>query len=130
MIEFIVQDQCAQCNACVAICPTNVFDAIDGGIPVIARPEQCQTCFMCELYCDADAIYVGGDCLRIEGADQDAVRASGLMGQFRRDSGWGEWGDDPRYRNEHWRMEGIFLRARDVDQQRKAEASASQKLGV
>jgi NAD-dependent dihydropyrimidine dehydrogenase PreA subunit len=34
---------------------------MNGDVPVIARPEDCQTCFMCELYCRADALYVGPD---------------------------------------------------------------------
>jgi NAD-dependent dihydropyrimidine dehydrogenase PreA subunit len=28
------------------------------GMPVIARQSQCQTCFMCEAYCPADALFV------------------------------------------------------------------------
>jgi hypothetical protein len=41
-------------------------------------------------------------------------RHSGWLGQFRRDSGWGEWAEDPRYRNQHWRMDSVFARARQV----------------
>jgi Pyruvate/2-oxoacid:ferredoxin oxidoreductase delta subunit len=36
----------------------NVFSAVKGAPPVVARKEDCQTCFMCELYCPADALYV------------------------------------------------------------------------
>ncbi|MBM7488075.1 NAD-dependent dihydropyrimidine dehydrogenase PreA subunit [Bradyrhizobium canariense] len=28
------------------------------GIPVIARQDDCQTCFLCELYCPEDALWV------------------------------------------------------------------------
>jgi len=42
----------------------------------------------------------------------DTVRASGLLGVYRRDSGWDEWADDPRYANQHWRMEEVFARGR------------------
>jgi NAD-dependent dihydropyrimidine dehydrogenase PreA subunit len=110
MIELVVTDRCTGCNACVKVCPTNVFDPGDR-LPVIARPEDCQTCFMCELYCQADALYVGPDCERQHPADEAAIVASGLLGQFRRESGWDEWADDPRYANEHWRMELVFQRA-------------------
>lgn len=58
MIAEIFADRCTGCDACVAACPTHVLDAGQGAVPVIARIDQCQTCFMCELYCPADAIYV------------------------------------------------------------------------
>jgi len=50
MIELLVNARCTQCNACVAACPMNVFEAVPGGPPRIARPADCQTCYMCELY--------------------------------------------------------------------------------
>jgi NAD-dependent dihydropyrimidine dehydrogenase PreA subunit len=112
MIELIVEDRCTGCDACVQVCPMNVFDASPGGPPVIARPDACETCFLCELYCDADALYVGPDCESRAPADEARLLASGLLGAYRRDSGWGEWADDPRYANQHWRMDGIFARAR------------------
>lgn len=87
---------------------------VASGPPRIARQEDCQTCFMCELYCDADAIYVAPDCEQPTHVDKDAILSSGLLGELRRNHGWGEWADDPRYPNEHWRMESVFLRARDL----------------
>jgi NAD-dependent dihydropyrimidine dehydrogenase PreA subunit len=51
MIELVSPNRCTGCNICVAVCPTNVFDASPDGPPVIARQSSCQTCFMCELYC-------------------------------------------------------------------------------
>jgi len=112
MIEFIVEDRCTACDACVRVCPTNVFDSRPGRRPVIARGEDCQACFICELYCPEDALFVGPDAEAVEGFDPATVAASGLLGQYRRDSGWGEWAGDPRYANQHWRMESIFARAR------------------
>ena len=50
MIEVIDAERCTSCDICVNVCPTNVFDKTDG-IPVIARQSDCQTCFLCELYC-------------------------------------------------------------------------------
>ena len=110
MIELVFDERCTGCNACVAVCPTDVFDAVPGGAPVIARQEDCQTCFMCELYCKADALFVAPDCEAPAPVDRDAILASGLLGQFRRESGWDEWGG--LYPNDHWRMDAIFRRAR------------------
>jgi NAD-dependent dihydropyrimidine dehydrogenase PreA subunit len=112
MIELVVAERCLACNACVEVCPTNVFDTSATGIPVIARQEDCQTCFMCELYCKSDALYVAPDCEQPTPVDASAIVASGLLGQFRRDSGWDEWSED--YPNEHWRMDGVFRRAREL----------------
>ena len=58
MIEVISDERCIDCNLCVKVCPTNVFDAVEGGHPVIARQDDCQTCFLCEAYCPVDAMFV------------------------------------------------------------------------
>ena len=108
MIELIVEDRCEPCGACVEVCPTNVFEQDATGRPVIARQADCQTCFLCEIYCPADALFVDPDCDRPHPTDAAAVTP--LLGQYRRESGWGEWADT--YRNEHWRMGEIFARAR------------------
>ena len=110
MIEFIVEDRCGDCGLCVDVCPRDVFEVGAAGQAVIARAGDCQTCFLCELYCDQDAIYVGPDCERVEGVDPAAVAP--LLGGYRRDSGWGEWA--ATVPNEHWRMGEIFARARSL----------------
>lgn len=38
------------------------------------------------------------------------VVASGLLGQFRRDSGWDEWQNDPRHENQIWQL-GPYIQA-------------------
>jgi NAD-dependent dihydropyrimidine dehydrogenase PreA subunit len=112
VIELVLADRCTDCGACVRVCPTDVFDP-GADRPVIARQADCQTCFLCELYCEADALYVAPDCEGpTPGLDPAALLAAGLVGQYRRDSGWGEWA--VRYANEHWRMEEIFARGRGV----------------
>ena len=58
MIELIATDTCTTCNVCVRACPNDVFDAVSDNAPRIARPQDCHTCFLCELYCPVDAIYV------------------------------------------------------------------------
>jgi NAD-dependent dihydropyrimidine dehydrogenase PreA subunit len=115
MIELLLQDRCTQCNECVAVCPTNVFDLVPGSAPVIARQSDCQTCYMCEMYCHADALFVGSDCNNPEPVDAAAIIASGQLGRIRRDSGWGEWADDPRYQNQMWYMGEVFKRARSLE---------------
>lgn len=112
MITLVAEDRCVGCNVCVEVCPTNVLEAAASGPPRIARQADCQTCFMCELYCRADAIYVDPDCEATAPVDTAALEASGLMGQYRRDSGWDEWASDPARANAHWRMDAIFARAR------------------
>ncbi|MFL9971120.1 4Fe-4S binding protein, partial [Paraburkholderia agricolaris] len=58
MIEIVDAARCTGCNICVGACPTNVFDIVPGSPPRIARQGDCQTCFMCELYCPEDALFV------------------------------------------------------------------------
>ena len=112
MIALLFTDRCTACNRCVEVCPANVFDAHDSGPPAIARAEDCSTCFLCELYCRADALYVAPYWDRQVTHDRDAVLASGTVGQYRRHSGWDEWAD--RYPNEQWLMETVFRRAADA----------------
>ncbi|GHD05129.1 4Fe-4S dicluster-binding protein [Tianweitania populi] len=88
MIELVSDTRCIECNICVKACPDNVFDAVPNKPPVIARKADCQTCFLCELYCPTDALYVSP----IMDADdpvveQDLIEA-GLMGGFARAMGW------------------------------------------
>jgi NAD-dependent dihydropyrimidine dehydrogenase PreA subunit len=123
MIELVLSERCTRCGICVDICPTNVFDALAGAPPVIARQDDCETCFMCELYCPADALFVGADCERLQALSPAEVEAAGWLGQFRRDSGWGEWADDPRYRNQHWLMDSVFSRAKEAAASREFASS-------
>ena len=52
--------------------------------------------------------------------DASAILQSGLLGEFRRLHGWDEWAEDPRFTNEHWQMEQVFLRARDLSRAERA----------
>jgi NAD-dependent dihydropyrimidine dehydrogenase PreA subunit len=109
MIAHIFDDLCNGCQDCVAACPTHVLDAGQPGqAPVIARLDQCQTCFMCELYCPRDAIFVGPDQTRPETIDPAAIKASGLLGQMRRDHIWDAPAGDLAPLSEYWRL-GPYL---------------------
>ncbi|MNW51685.1 Photosystem I iron-sulfur center [compost metagenome] len=90
MIELISATKCISCNQCVSVCPTNVFDKVTGGIPRIARQDDCQTCFMCELYCPVDALYVSPDSEKISGVSEQELQTNGLIGGYRKAIGWGK----------------------------------------
>ncbi len=122
MIELIVDDRCTRCNLCVTVCPTDVLTPVAQGKPAIARQEDCQTCFLCELYCQADAIYVAPEIDRPVAVEEGAIVASGLLGQHRRNAGWDEWAGDPNYSNEFWRMGELFARGLGFDPATRRQA--------
>lgn len=88
MIELVSESRCIHCNACVNACPENVFDAVPRKAPVIARPDDCQTCFLCELYCPTNALYVSPLADQHETVVEAELIASGLLGSFQRNMGW------------------------------------------
>lgn len=93
MIEIISAARCIDCDKCVAVCPTNVFDAVPDAHPVIARQSDCQTCFLCEANCPVDALFVSplaapaptGSPYR----DESLMTQQGRFGEYRRWIGWG-----------------------------------------
>jgi NAD-dependent dihydropyrimidine dehydrogenase PreA subunit len=87
MIELVSEARCIGCNKCVQACPMNVFDAVKNAPPIIARQEDCQTCFMCELYCPVDALYVAPDAMRVTPVSEESVAAAKLLGSYRA-TGW------------------------------------------
>lgn len=89
MIELVSESRCVGCGLCVKVCPMNVFDAGPDGVPVIARQEDCQTCFVCEAYCPADALYVSPLADVPERADERALAERGVLGSWRAEIGWG-----------------------------------------
>lgn len=106
MIAHIFEDLCDGCNNCVVTCPTHVLD-IGDIVPVVARLDQCQTCYMCELYCASDAIYVAPDQHAAEAVDPQSIRASGHLGRIRRDHGWDR--PDETEHLDHYRLLGPLL---------------------
>lgn len=90
MIELVSKNRCVSCDICVNVCPTNVFDPVPGEAPVLARQSDCQTCFLCEAYCPVDALFVAAEAHRRVEVDEEDLIAKGLLGQYRRNLGWGK----------------------------------------
>jgi len=49
---------CKACGICIELCPDSVFDRDQFGQPVVARPDACSQCLICELHCPDFAIEV------------------------------------------------------------------------
>jgi NAD-dependent dihydropyrimidine dehydrogenase PreA subunit len=88
MIELVSKNRCIECNKCVQVCPTNVFDAVPNGVPVIARQEDCQTCFLCEIYCPTDALFVHSEAWKHVEVNEEELIEKGLLGKYRWEMGW------------------------------------------
>ncbi len=87
MIEVVSESRCVECDICVKVCPANVFDATDG-VPVIARQDDCQTCFLCEIYCPTDALYVAERADGPLSITEEEVESRNLFGSYSRALGW------------------------------------------
>ena len=103
MIELLSATRCIGCDRCVDVCPTDVFDRVPGAVPVIARQGDCQTCFLCEIYCPTDALHVAPCAEGPTGISEAEVEAAGLFGSYTRALGWrrgkpGGSDDDPTFR--------------------------------
>jgi len=107
MIELISPERCTACNICVNACPTNVFEAVAGAPPRIARQDDCQTCFICEAHCPADALYVSPLRDPHPGLDEAALIESGVMGSYRARLGWGEGRTPPRTEADAFVLAGL-----------------------
>jgi NAD-dependent dihydropyrimidine dehydrogenase PreA subunit len=93
VIEVVHDQRCIDCGRCVEVCPTNVFDELPSGHPVIARQSDCQTCFMCEAWCPVDALFVASQAGPVPPdspeKDLSVLEATGRFGEYRRWIGWG-----------------------------------------
>ncbi|KKI90486.1 4Fe-4S ferredoxin [Bacillus sp. SA1-12] len=111
MIEVVSKSRCIECNQCIAVCPTNVFEKGTDGYPVISRKDDCQTCFMCELYCPADALYVSPKADEYVSILENDVVENGLLGSYRESIGWG------RGRKSTAVNDGSYIMFREINKQ-------------
>jgi NAD-dependent dihydropyrimidine dehydrogenase PreA subunit len=88
VIEVVSDERCIRCDICVRVCPANVFAKDDGGLPVIARQQDCQTCYLCEIYCPTDALFVAAAADGPTGVTEAWVTARDLWGHYARGLGW------------------------------------------
>jgi len=88
VIEIVSDARCTRCNLCIKACPMDVFDLVPGGAPVIARQDDCQTCFLCEIYCPTDALYVAEFAEGPTGITEAQAEARQLFGGYARALGW------------------------------------------
>ena len=58
MIARIDQEACIGCGTCVERCPLDTLRLDEKGKAIIAYPDDCMTCYVCERLCPAKAIYV------------------------------------------------------------------------
>jgi NAD-dependent dihydropyrimidine dehydrogenase PreA subunit len=103
MIEIVSARRCISCDMCVKVCPANVFEARAHAAPIIARQADCQTCFLCEIYCPSDALYVAPDAEGPTPVSESEIEAAGLFGSYARALGWrrgkpGGTEQDPTFR--------------------------------
>ena len=103
MVEILSAGRCIACDVCVKVCPANVFVAMPGAAPLIARQADCQTCFLCEIYCPTDALYVAPNAEGPSAVNEAEIEAAGLFGSYARALGWrrgkpGGTDSDPTFR--------------------------------
>ena len=61
MIEYIERKLCIGCGLCVERCPLDTLRRDIEGKAVIAYPEDCMTCYICERICPVGAVVVEPD---------------------------------------------------------------------
>lgn len=96
MIELVSPSRCVRCDLCFGVCPMDVFDRAEDGLPVIARKEDCQTCFLCEAHCPTDALYVAAERRPAPTPSEAELAKRQLLGSYRARLGWGKGRRPPR----------------------------------
>lgn len=76
LIHSINPDRCTGCDACVAVCPTNVLDLVDNKSQVL-RFEDCIQCEACMWACPTTALV-----MHLEGTQPPPIKAPELDENF------------------------------------------------
>jgi 2-oxoglutarate ferredoxin oxidoreductase subunit delta len=76
---------CKACGVCVELCPEKVFDRDRLGSPVVARPDDCSQCLICELHCPDFAIEVRRRERKTKAGSGEAAGAAGVPALTRED---------------------------------------------
>lgn len=76
LIHSINDDRCTGCDACVAVCPTNVLDLVNNKSRVL-RFQDCIQCEACEWACPTEALV-----MHLEGTEPPPVKVPDIDNNF------------------------------------------------
>lgn len=76
LVHSINKDRCTGCDACVAVCPTNVLDLVDNKSTVISF-QDCIQCEACMWACPTTALV-----MHLEGTEPPPIKAPQLDENF------------------------------------------------
>lgn len=60
-IKTIDRNLCDGCEVCIDSCPVDVLRMDAEHKAIVAYPNDCMSCFLCEADCPPKAIYVSAD---------------------------------------------------------------------
>ncbi len=84
LIHDINDDRCTGCDACVAVCPTNVLDLVNNKSRVL-RFHDCIQCEACMWACPTEALVMfpeGGEPQALKVPELDDCYQTGVPGQY------------------------------------------------
>ena len=55
---YIYTPWCKSCGICYSLCPHGVLEGDKAGHPIVAHPEKCVACYLCEILCPDMAVTV------------------------------------------------------------------------
>ena len=58
VVEYIDYENCCDCTLCFEVCPMDVFRLLNNRMAYIAYQSDCMCCYLCELTCPEDAVFV------------------------------------------------------------------------
>ena len=84
LVHDINDDRCTGCDACVAVCPTNVLDLVDNKSRVL-RFQDCIQCEACMWACPTEALVMfkeGGEPPPLLSPELDEFYQTAVPGQY------------------------------------------------